>query len=125
MAADARRPVQQLEDAGCRLSRPAWRSHGHRARAAARAAGLSLEHERSGLMNLWRWTTCTRPSARRCRNSTRKSSELDAMVQASRAVTHQLLGAIVLALVLALSLGVWLARPFNWNAPFAAWARTS
>lgn len=44
----------------------------------------------------------------------RRSSALQDQIEASRReVTHQVVGVIVLALVLALLLGVWLARPFK------------
>lgn len=43
-----------------------------------------------------------------------RNRELQDRVEASRrTVTHQVVGAIVLALVLALALGIWLARPFK------------
>lgn len=43
-----------------------------------------------------------------------RNRELQDRVEASRrSVTHQVVGVIVLALVLALALGIWLARPFK------------
>lgn len=46
-------------------------------------------------------------------NTQRNQALQDEVEQSRRSVTHQLVGAIVLALVLALSLGIWLARPFK------------
>ncbi|MCW5220598.1 sensor histidine kinase [Verminephrobacter aporrectodeae] len=44
----------------------------------------------------------------------RRAKELQGRIEASqRNVTHQVVGAIVLALALALALGIWLARPFK------------
>lgn len=46
--------------------------------------------------------------------NTQRNQALQDRVEASRrSVTHQVVGVIVLALVLALALGVWLARPFK------------
>ncbi len=43
-----------------------------------------------------------------------RSKDLEARLEDSRrSVTHQVVGAIVLALALALALGIWLARPFK------------
>ena len=117
MAADARRLVQQLEDAGLPPEQARqWRSHMDTVHELLRAPpGLSLEHERSVADEFVALDNLHAAISQAVQElNARKSSELDAMVQASReAVTHQLLGAIVLALVLALSLGVWLARPFK------------
>ena len=117
MAADARRLVQQLEDAGLPPEHARqWRSHMDTVHELLRAPpGLSLEHERSVADEFVALDNLHAAISQAVQElNARKSSELDAMVQASReAVTHQLLGAIVLALVLALSLGVWLARPFK------------
>ena len=46
-------------------------------------------------------------------NTQRNNALQDEVEQSRRSVTHQVVGAIVLALVLALSLGIWLARPFK------------
>ena len=46
-------------------------------------------------------------------NARRSSALQDQIVPNRREVTHQVVGVIVLALVLALLLGVWLARPFK------------
>ncbi|MFY3385778.1 sensor histidine kinase [Paracidovorax sp. MALMAid1276] len=44
----------------------------------------------------------------------RRNKDLEARLEDSRrSVTHQVVGAIVLALTLALALGIWLARPFK------------
>lgn len=46
--------------------------------------------------------------------NSQRNRELQDRVEASRrSVTHQVVGVIVLALVLALALGIWLARPFK------------
>ncbi len=117
MAADARRLVQQLEDAGLPPEQARqWRSHMDTVHELLRAPpGLSLEHERSVADEFVALDNLHAAISQAVQElNARKTNELDAMVQASReAVTHQLLGAIVLALVLALSLGVWLARPFK------------
>ena len=73
MAADARRLVQQLEDAGLPPEQARqWRSHMDTVHELLRAPpACRWSTNAAWPMNLWRWTTCTRPSARRCRNSTR------------------------------------------------------
>ena len=105
MAADARRLVQQLEDAGLPPEQARqWRSHMDTVHELLRAPpGLSLEHERSVADEFVALDNLHAAISQAVQElNARKSSELDAMVQASReAVTHQLLGAIVLALVLA------------------------
>lgn len=54
-------------------------------------------------------------------NTQRNNALQDEVEQSRRSVTHQVVGAIVLALVLALSLGIWLARPNEAACPCANW----
>lgn len=117
MAADAEHLLEQLNKAGLPQDlTQQWQGHMKTVHNLLRAApGPSLENERSVVEEFMALDSLHAAITQAVQQlNERKSRELQAMVDASRqGVTHQLVGAIVLGLVLALSLGIWLARPFK------------
>ncbi len=113
MAADAQGIVRQLSDAG--LPPPQaqqWQAHMQTVHDLLRAPPWqSLENERSVAEEFVALDTLHAAITQSVQElNARQASELQARVDASRrTVMHQLVGAIVLALWL----GIWLARPFT------------
>eukprot|EP01034_Spumella_vulgaris_P028090 gene28090-34892_t len=117
LAADAQGIVRQLSDAGLPPAQAQqWQARMQAVHDLLRAPPWqSLESERSVAEEFVALDTLHAAITQSVQElNARQASELQARVDASRrTVMHQLVGAIVLALVLALSLGIWLARPFK------------
>ncbi|MCZ8092324.1 MAG: HAMP domain-containing sensor histidine kinase [Acidovorax sp.] len=117
LAADAQGIVRQLSDAGLPPAQAQqWQARMQAVHDLLRAPPWqSLESERSVAEEFVALDTLHAAITQSVQElNARQASELQARVDASRrTVMHQLVGAIVLALVLALWLGIGLARPFK------------
>ena len=117
MARDAQQTLQQLQDGGLPARHVAqWRAHLATVQSLMAApAAVSLENERAAAEEFASLDTLHNAIVQSVQElNAERNSALQAKVDASRReVTHQVVGVIVLALVLALSFGIWLARPFK------------
>ncbi|WP_428003530.1 sensor histidine kinase [Acidovorax sp.] len=117
IARDAQQTLQQLQDGGLPARHVAqWRAHLATVQSLMAApAAVSLENERAAAEEFASLDTLHNAIVQSVQElNAERNSALQAKVDASRReVTHQVVGVIVLALVLALSFGIWLARPFK------------
>lgn len=117
MARDALQTLQQLQDGGISTRQVAqWRAHLSTVQSLMTApAAVSLENERAVAEEFVSLDALNNAIVQSVQElNAERNSALQAKVDASRRdVTHQVVGVIVLALVLALSFGIWLARPFK------------
>lgn len=117
IAREAQQTLQQLQDGGLTAKHVAqWRAHLATVQSLMAApAAVSLENERAVAEEFVALDTLNNAIVQAVQElNAGRNSALQAKVDASRReVTHQVVGVIVLALVLALSFGIWLARPFK------------
>jgi two-component system sensor histidine kinase GlrK len=117
IARDALQTLQHLQDGGIPTPQIAqWRAHLATVQSLMAApAAVSLENERAVAEEFISLDTLNNTIVQSVQElNAERNSALQAKVDASRReVTHQVVGVIVLALVLALSFGIWLARPFK------------
>ncbi len=117
IARDAQQTLQLLQDGGLPTRQVAqWRAHLVTVQSLMAApAAVSLENERAAAEEFAALDTLHNAIVQSVQElNAERNSALQAKVDASRRdVTHQVVGVIVLALVLALSFGIWLARPFK------------
>lgn len=117
IARDAQQTLQQLQEGGLAARHVAqWRAHLATVQSLMAApAAVSLENERAVAEEFASLDTLNNAIVQAVQElNAERNSALQAKVDASRReVTHQVVGVIVLALVLALSFGIWLARPFK------------
>lgn len=117
IARDAQQTLQQLQDGGLPARHvDQWRAHLATVQSLMAApAAVSLENERAAAEEFASLDTLHNAIVQSVQElNAERNSALQAKVDASRReVTHQVVGVIVLALVLALSFGIWLARPFK------------
>lgn len=117
MAVEAQALLDQLRQGGLPEEQGArWRTHLDSVRALLDAPPeRALENEQrvaEEFVSLEALHTAIAQSVQDL--NTQRIRELQDRLEASRrSVTHQVVGVIVLALVLALALGIWLARPFK------------
>lgn len=116
-AREAREILQRLELNGLPLEQSRrWQAHlAEVALLLDAPAGQSLENERVVAAMFLEIDSLNALISQEVQDiNARRSNELQDKIEGSRReVTHQVVGVIVLALVLALLLGVWLARPFK------------
>lgn len=116
-ARDARDILQRLETNGvAHAQAQQWRTYlGEVTALLDGPAALSLENERTVAALFLELDALNTVIAQQVQdiNSRRSTALLEKIEASRRDVTHQVVGVIVLALVLALSLGIWLARPFK------------
>ncbi|RYF25742.1 MAG: HAMP domain-containing protein [Comamonadaceae bacterium] len=116
-ARDAQDILQRLESNGLPHDQAEnWRAHlAGVAELVDGPSALSLENERAVAAMFLEIDALNAVIAQEVQDiNTRRSNALQDKIEASRReVTHQVVGVIVLALALALLLGVWLARPFK------------
>lgn len=116
-AHDARDTMQRLELNGLPPELAAkWLAHLEEvSRLLDAPAAQSLENERVAAATFLEIDALNAIISQQVQDlNTRRSDALQEKIEASRReVTHQVVGVIVLALVLALALGIWLARPFK------------
>jgi len=117
IAREAQQTLQQLQDGGLPVRHVAqWRAHLATVQSLMAApAAVSLENERAAAEEFAALDTLHNAIVQSVQElNAERNSALQAKVDASRReVTHQVVGVIVLALVLALAFGIWLARPFK------------
>ncbi len=116
-ARDARDILQRLELNGLPPELAAkWLAHLNEvSRLLDAPAAQSLENERAAAATFLEVDALNAIISQQVQDiNTHRSDALQEKIEASRReVTHQVVGVIVLALVLALALGIWLARPFK------------
>ncbi len=116
-ARDTRDILQRLELNGLQPDLAAkWLAHlGQVARLLDAPASQSLDNERAAAATFLEIDALNAIISQQVQDiNARRSDALQEKIEASRReVTHQVVGVIVLALVLALALGIWLARPFK------------
>lgn len=116
-ARDAQDILQRLESNGLPHEQADnWRAHlAGVAELVDGPSALSLENERAVAAMFLEIDALNAVIAQEVQDiNTRRSNALQDKIEASRReVTHQVVGVIVLALALALLLGIWLARPFK------------
>lgn len=117
MAVEAQATLEQLQKGGVAQEQAAqWRIHLDAVKALLDAPPeRALENEQlvaEEFVTLEALHTAIAQSVQDI-NAQRNRDLQDRLEASRRSVTHQVVGVIVLALVLALALGIWLARPFK------------
>ncbi len=114
---DALQTLAHLQEGGISARQVAqWRAHLATVQSLMAApTAVSLENERAVAEEFVLLDALNNAIVQSVQElNAQRNSALQAKVDASRReVTHQVVGVIVLALVLALSFGIWLARPFK------------